>query len=205
MLQGLQRPPLLGGTTLSVTPHPLQPPPPPRWGGPSLGPKSIGNTRPRRRRRTFFFRLRWNWGWGGPSLGDRPPPPPHGGERPDIGGGGGDYKGGRGVAVSPSLTSLFVLSDQQLTRVCHSANNALCCASQIVCVCVVVLSSGSLGEGSVVGARLALTMPGNSCLHSSGAAPKGLPAGALEVLTPLLLHPERRLVPRFVTMMNRST
>ena len=31
--------------------------------------------------------------------------------------------------------ALFVLSDDQLTRIFHSANNALCCASQIVCVC----------------------------------------------------------------------
>ena len=30
--------------------------------------------------------------------------------------------------------ALFVLSDDQLTRIFHSANNALCCASQLVCV-----------------------------------------------------------------------
>ena len=56
----------------------VNPPPPfatphPRWGGPSLGPKSIGNTW---RRRNIFFRLHWNWGGG--SLGE-PPPPPWGG------------------------------------------------------------------------------------------------------------------------------
>ena len=44
-----------------------------------------------------------------------------------------------------------------------------------------------------------------SCLHSSGAAPRGLPAGALELLTPLLLHPEMRLVLRSAAMMNRCT
>ena len=43
------------------------------------------------------------------------------------------------------------------------------------------------------------------CLHSSGAAPRGLPAGTLELLTPLLLHPERRRVPRFITMMHLCT
>ena len=48
--------------------HPPPPPlviPPPKWGGPSLGPKSIGNIRCRRRQRKFFFRLGWNWGGGG--------------------------------------------------------------------------------------------------------------------------------------------
>ena len=30
--------------------------------------------------------------------------------------------------------ALFVLCDDQPTRIFHSANNALCCASQIVCV-----------------------------------------------------------------------
>ena len=34
--------------------------------------------------------------------------------------------------------ALFVLSDHQLTRIFNSANNLLCCASQIVCVCVCV-------------------------------------------------------------------
>ena len=59
--------------------------------------------------------------------------------------------------------------------------------------------------GGCGGGRGALTMPRNSCLHSSGAAPRGRPAGALELLPPLLLHPERRLVPRFVTEMNCCT
>ena len=34
--------------------------------------------------------------------------------------------------------ALFVLSDDQLTRIFHSANNASCCASQVVCVFVCV-------------------------------------------------------------------
>ena len=51
---------------------------------------------------------------------------------------------GLGILVSAPLCcrrapigvghDLFVLSDDQLTRVFHSANNALCCASQTVCV-----------------------------------------------------------------------
>ena len=48
-------PPLL---KRSPAPPPLAIPPPPK-GGPSLGPKSISNTR---RRRKFFFRLHWYWG-----------------------------------------------------------------------------------------------------------------------------------------------
>ena len=47
-------------------------------------------------------------------------------------------------------------------------------------------------------------MPMNSCLRS-GAAPRGLPAGTLELLTPLLLHPERRIVPHFITMIIHCT
>ena len=49
-------------TSLGTPPPPLQspsppPPPPPTPGRPSLGPKSIGNTRRQRRRRKFFFRI----------------------------------------------------------------------------------------------------------------------------------------------------
>ena len=57
--------------------------PPPKWDGPSLGPKRIGNTSCRRHRRKIFFRFYWNWGLGGPSLADCPPPPPQWGDQPD--------------------------------------------------------------------------------------------------------------------------
>ena len=52
-------------TTFGASRDPTQPTRPPPWGGPSLGPKSIGNTRRQRRRRKNFFRLHWNWGGGG--------------------------------------------------------------------------------------------------------------------------------------------
>ena len=68
--------------------------PPPQWGGPSLGPKSTGNTVRRRHRTQFFLRWHWNWGWGGLHLGT---PPPLWGKTGLTQ--GGDYKGGGGGGV----------------------------------------------------------------------------------------------------------
>ena len=78
-----------------VIPHPLQSP------GPSLGPKSTGNTR---RRRKIFIRLHWTVTWS-------PPPPPHRGDRPEI--------GGRGAV--PPLNNVMIVygGDIQFIRTDH--------------------------------------------------------------------------------------